>query len=397
MRKQFSLYLLGNVLFGLSQWITVIILAKATSLTEIGLYSLGLAYSGPLLLLLGWGLKTIYITDEEPNNALFIVNRFVMLIVFINAIIFILLIKKFDGISLIFVLLVSLIKGVEFLQEILFAIRQKRMEHHIIGLFKIIQSIVTVAIVSLLFIDRMSSILIFSLVLAFTIILCSIEFIRLEMARKVLYRNIKLKSVFNLTVIGFSMGLTLAISSLNTNFPRLILESSYNLEVLGYFSALMFFYSAGNTFMFSVSGYLLPLVIKNNNNKKFIINVYKKISIVFLVVALLGLNIVYFVGDHILRILYNESFAVYEKEFFIIMVAAVLTYYIILIDVIFQAYKKFKLLLSGQIITSIVVFIGSYFLIPTWGIIGACYVFLIGMLVQLILKLSIMFSPKKLL
>lgn len=386
MKKKFSTYLVGNIFFGLSQWITVIILAKTVSISDVGFYSLALAYSGPILMLFSWGLKTIYITTENSKRETFLLNRLVMIFCFLVLIMIILLIKEFNHAEFYLILTIAFIKGIESLQEILFAFRQKKMEHQIIGRIKIFQSIGSILIVSLLFIKGFNPLYIFLLVLVFTIILALKELMSLGLIQLNLYKGIKISSILSLSLAGISLGITLAISSMNTNIPRFYLETTNGIQELGFFSSLMFFYSAGNTILFSISGFLLPIVVKNMKNIKYIKKIYLKISVVFWITAIFGWIFLFFFGDVILSMVYTSEFAYYHSEFLIIMIGAILTYYVILIDVIFNAWKKFNNLLYIQIGTIIIISVASYVLIPDFSTLGAAISFLIGIVFQFVIK-----------
>ncbi|MBT2581232.1 oligosaccharide flippase family protein [Planococcus sp. ISL-109] len=390
MRKKFSIYLLGNLMFGLSQWLTIIILTKTITMSEVGYYSLAIAYAGPILMLLSFGLKTIYITNENSEKKIFLINRLITFILFINLFIIILIPREISHFEFQLMVLVALIKGFEFIQEILFAFRQKEMRFEAIGKLKLAQSIGSIVITSYLFIDSSKILTVFLFILIFNSLLIIFElrnqklFCIKEIAKK--FKKEEYYETLKLCYIGLPLGLTLAISSLNTNIPRIILEFFSGIEELGYFSSLMFFYSAGTTIMFSISGFLLPIMVNKINNLSWIRDIFKKISIVYIFFSLLLLIIIYYFGDIILLVIYNEEFSKYHFDFFIIIIGAVFTYYIILMDIIFNVKKLFNFLLIVQILTIIVISIIGIFIVAEYSLSGAAIAFSCGIIFQFLIK-----------
>lgn len=62
LKVNFSWTILGNSLYAFSQWYIVFILAKFGNPELVGIYSLGLAISAPILMLTGLQLRTVQAT-----------------------------------------------------------------------------------------------------------------------------------------------------------------------------------------------------------------------------------------------------------------------------------------------------------------------------------------------
>ncbi|HMW55726.1 MAG TPA: lipopolysaccharide biosynthesis protein, partial [Accumulibacter sp.] len=65
LRKNFSWSLVGNIVYALCQWMMLIIIARLGNARDVGIYSLALAISAPVMLFLGMNLRVAIATDQK--------------------------------------------------------------------------------------------------------------------------------------------------------------------------------------------------------------------------------------------------------------------------------------------------------------------------------------------
>ena len=70
LRRNFSHMLIGNAIYSLSQWGILISLAKLSSTEAVGVYTLGIAVTAPIILLTDLQLRTILATDAKKDYTL---------------------------------------------------------------------------------------------------------------------------------------------------------------------------------------------------------------------------------------------------------------------------------------------------------------------------------------
>ncbi|RBA05621.1 hypothetical protein DOD24_2406 [Staphylococcus arlettae] len=212
-------------------------------------------------------------------------------------------------------------------------------------------------------------------------------FIRLNI--KHLFRAISWSVSLKLLKLGLPLSITLALSSLNTNIPKYILESVSTIENVGIFSSLLVIYSAGNTLFFSIYNYFLPKVVEKKSDTSYLWKVLLTIlGLLFttqLILILVGTNNL----SVILQTLFTSSYVHLQKEFMNVIFGSIFVYASILFDLFINAYQKYIYNTFIQLLSVGLVAITSIVLIPYFEIYGATLAFLIFGITVSITKLII--------
>ena len=375
LNKSFACYLLGNILFGVSQWLIILLIIKLGTSIELGVYTYGIAVIAPLILFMSFGFNTLIVTDNYLEKQTMVMLRCYCLVVtllFYSAIVA--FFTNLTHTSFLLLIVVAVSKLAEAALDINFAYLIKLQKYGEIGLYKISMTCIQLILLIICYVYFHS--LTMAVFLYSVIIL--IMFIRLN-----------IKHLFRAISWSVSLSITLALSSLNTNIPKYILESVSTIENVGIFSSLLVIYSAGNTLFFSIYNYFLPKVVEKKSDTSYLWKVLLTIlGLLFttqLILILVGTNNL----SVILQTLFTSSYVHLQKEFMNVIVGSIFVYASILFDLFINAYQKYIYNTFIQLLSVGLVAITSIVLIPYFEIYGATLAFLIFGITVSITKLII--------
>jgi O-antigen/teichoic acid export membrane protein len=392
-RYKLSWSLGGNIIYALSQWAIVTILARFGSLEELGLYSLGLAITAPIVLFFNFQLKVVFATDSlnEYNFSQYLGARISHLTIAFLIIIIVAFLYTNNLYTITIIILIGLVKYFEALSDICMGLYQKKDRIDLIGksqFFKGIYSIIFVGTIYILTSNLIISVFGLLIVMVLRFFLNDIKYLKR-------YGNIKPvfdTSAINLAKISYPLGITALIVSLNTNIPRYLLDHFSGIEEVGVFSALYYIIIAGNMLITPISQLAAPRISKsfrNENSSKFV-KINTHLSILVMIVFVFILIPVIFKGDIILSIIYGSKYSIYSNTFLIISISLFFGFIGAIQNVSIIAARELKYQsIIGIIVTSIT-FITSYYLIKLYGVQGAAYSLLISRFIHTSLYLILL-------
>lgn len=383
MKYNFHIYLLGNLMFGFCQWVTIILLVKYSNITLLGHYTYGIAIVAPLILLLSFGLNTLIVTNNKFKKNIYFKMRCITSMITLYIYMLIVIIWS-DISSEVYALMffIAVTRVAENINDIQFAYWISGNKHKKVGIFKIFLSIFQIMLIScfiIIYNTLLPALVIYSMSLLIYIL------IRNKKQLKISINDIK--KIVILSSIGIPISLTLFLSSLNSNIPKYLLEFYSNIESVGIFSSLLTIYSVGSTFIFSIYNFLLPRVVNNKENYIFLKKLLINILIFFSFILLITIPFSLFYSKDILNIIFSEGFQKYGREFTLLTVSACLIYVSILLDLFINSHKMYKYNTLIQLISVLVILITSIVIIPELNVFGAMISFGIYGCIVFILKL----------
>ena len=393
LRSKLSWSLFGNIIYALSQWAIVTIIARFGSTQDIGVYSLGLAVTAPIVLFFNFQLSTILATDSKNDFEFnqYYGSRIINSIIAFLVIIFLSFIYSDNKEVVIIIILMGLVKYIESLSDICMGFFQKKDRIDLIGKSQLYRGILTVIIVGLLF-------FIFR-----NIIIAVIGLLILMIIRFLIYdlKNVKqfihIRPVFDntwytLLKVAFPLGIVSLINSLNTNIPRYFLEYFSDLSEVGIYSALSYILIASGMIITPISLLVAPrLALAYNNGRVSQILKINLLAICFSIsVFLLIILCVLLQGESILRILYGNEYSQYNHIFTIINFTIFFTSLTTFFNLNIVAARVFKVQPIINFIVTIITLLASFYFINNNGLLGAAYALLISKSAQTILSFSIM-------
>ena len=395
LKVNFSWTILGNSLYAFSQWYIVFILAKIGNPELVGIYSLGLAISAPILMLTGLQLRTVQATDQASIYSFgtylslrIITSSFSMILILI-----ILFFLNYNEQKNIVIILISLSRVIDTLSDITFGLIQKYERMDLISQSRIINSLLTILMItiSIIYFDS----LIIGCLLLLLISIFMFLAIDLRNARK--FSSIKLKfditSYKKLVRLSLPLGIVLMLASLNTNIPRYLIEYFLSSKELGFFTAIVFFITGGQTLITALTQSAAPRLAKLyffKEFKQFRVLLLKLIGIGILL-SIISIIITIIFGESILELFYTEEYREYYTLFVLLMISTLFIYPSAFIGCGLTASRKFKVQPLIETVSLLFTIVGCLILIPKLGLNGAAIVIIIASMIQLIIKVVILY------
>ncbi|MFD1607117.1 oligosaccharide flippase family protein [Oceanobacillus luteolus] len=401
LKENFSWNFVGSVVYSASQFFILILLAKFGNPVMVGLYSIGLAITAPIIMLTNLQLRQIQATDTSNYYTFndYFGLRIISGIVAICITLVILAIGGYDFKKSIIILLVALTKIMDSYSDVIYGQLQQHERMDYIGKSRVIKGVLTIVVMGItLFITRD---LINSLIVL-TITWFLIFWIYDKRKIKLFIQDIKPSFSYSklkqLVILALPLGIVLMLGSLNTNLPRIFVDKFYGEEMLGYFASIAYLLVVGNTFVQSVGQAASPRLAKLYKNRQF--DKFKKIMLFLMLIGLkIGLFAIIIsivLGELILEIIYDSSYADYNHILVLVMVASTFTFLSSFLGYNITAMRLFKVQPIIGLVSLIITLVSSLILIPTYGLVGAAYTLIIGGIAQCILKLAVtLFNLKR--
>lgn len=388
LKKNFSWNFIGSLVYSLSQFLILALLAKLGSPSMVGLYSLGLAITAPIINLTNLQLRQIQATDTKEVEYRFndyfglrIISGIIMLLITLLVVI----INAYDLKKSLIILLVGLTKVMDSYSDVVYGHLQQRERMDYIGKSRIIKGISTIVVMGIVL--ALTANLTISLIALN--VLWLVIFLVYDRRKLTLFLNnispafsyYKFKKLF---LLAFPLGVVLMLNSLNTNLPRIIVEKLLGEAALGYFASVAYLLVAGNTFVQAVGQAAAPRLAKlySEGYLKRFKKIIGYLILIGISIGLIGILIATFLGEFILTLLYDSSYAEYNNILILVMVAGIFSFTRSFLGYGLTAMRYFKIQPYINLLGFIVILISSLILIPIFDLTGAAYTLIVGSLVE---------------
>lgn len=383
----------GNLIFSLSQWLIMIMVARLASKENLGQYALALAIVLPVYAVTNLQLRPLFILDDNGNKNYIYSNFYYLRLLssLVGFLVCIVLGLYYDDIFLI-LFLVAGIKFLESLSDIIYAFYNSRDQTYLISKSLLLKGVgsTLLCLLGLIFFD-------FSWAISF--ILLNYFLIWYFLDNKFILKTEEIsQKKLNLKILSqaIPMGITLGLVTLQSSIPRIFLNHYENTELVGVLSVLSYFVIVGSIFINSICQYLSPKIVKYWMSD---IQEFKKSYIIMQIISIffgfLVLFVCYFSGNMILNLVYGEKFIEYEQELNLVMFSGVFLY--------LSTVNGFTLTAIGYVGKQVYIFtfivlitlLSSYILIPKFGIDGAIYSMVIAYFSQFLVTSIVIFYRLK--
>ncbi|WP_088031977.1 oligosaccharide flippase family protein [Evansella clarkii] len=384
--KSLSWITIANLVMSLTKWIILILIARITTPTEVGIYSLAFALTAPIALGANMKLRSLYLTEEKLSFGDYVYTRNTVSIA--SLILMILISVFFYNEYIIMILLVGISKILDLQSDLYYSIPHKKNNLKLVGKLIIIKHLMTLSVfaITLFYTENVQISLILYL-------LIQIGYLNLN-EKRVVTKSIKEKSASrigamkSLLIIALPMGFVQIVVSLNTFIPRYFIEWLESPEALGVFSAISYVIVVGNIFMGGLAQVLIPRLskwYKSNMVGTFLKVIYVYLLIFSFIFGSLMFVIFYYFGDIIL-LLYGEEYSNYQ--FLLIIMSIVLTFNVInwVFDIGLLSIRYLNIQYKIAIFIMFFNLMVSYFLINYYGMTGAAWSMVIVSILQAILR-----------
>jgi O-antigen/teichoic acid export membrane protein len=406
-RKNFSWTFVGNIVFGGTKWLMLIIIAKLGSPEMVGQLALGVAISMPVLTFTDLQLRPIMVTDTQGNFQFrdYLGLRILTTSLAVLIILIIILSTSYHIETCIVILFVSLERAAFSISFVYYGLFQQYSRMDLISISMMIRSIFSLIVMTVL-IYFTDSILWGSVGLAVSSIgVLNLYDISNATKFKEVIRNKSLitsrerggyldilkprwdrKKIIALVKLGFPLGIVMLLSSLNTNIPRYFIESFFGNRELGIFSAIDAPTAAGATLVGALGqAASRPLAEYYAEGKKSRFSIFLgKLLAIGAFLGVSGIMIVWIAGKEILTLLYRPEYAEQPEIFLWLMVATGIHYVTTFLAYAVTSARYFKIPLIIFISVTISSAISCWLLIERYKLIGISVAVIISNIVGLI-------------
>ncbi len=389
LRKNFSWTFVGSVISTGCQWLMLILITKFLTVEEVGYYSLALAITSPLVLFSMLQLRTVELTDTQGKYSfgdylgLRLLTNIIALCILIA--ILLALAGRYEIAAYLTILLMFINKSIEAVSDICYGVMQKHERLDKVSRSLIYRNVGAVVILYLMLL--LTNNLMFGLIgiglwwlfLLFAYDQRNVSFF--ESCSPVL----KFRRIYKIFKISAPLGVSRGMISLNESVPRYFIEGYLGTASLAIFTPMAYTvtgaYRCIEALGYSAAAKLAKYFI--NNRKGYL----KLLVMLIIIAALLGAGLIIigiFFGEHILRLLYTETYAEKPSVFVWLLVVAAFKMISSMLNHGLNATRRFKVQVPLNIISVVFCFVFSIFSIPRYGIKGAAWAILVSILVKII-------------
>jgi len=381
--------LLGQSTYILTQWIIIVILTRIQGVEAVGLFTLALSISAPIIMFFNLRMHLVLTSDTKQDNQFvdYFTLRLLTTIVSFICIIGLGLWAHNDAKFII--IFIGLAKSFEAISDVCYALIRKHEYTKYIavsqistGLFMLACFATTIYFTGSLASACTSIALSRLLVLIFYDIPIAIKTLSTSHPIKNFYENFcslrkkGLVQLKRLIIMGVPLGAVAGLNSLNTNIPKYFVSKLLGNTMLGYFTPM--------TYIFNMSlvivGLLLTTTIprlahyySNHEHQKL----HRLISHLILLVfsaGVLGTLVSYFFGTQIISLLFGPLYSHYAYVLTYLMLAATFNYIAIIFIYLLTAIRALNsqviLFLVAVAITTVL----SDLFITHYQLVGAAFV-----------------------
>lgn len=397
--QKFSWDFIGGIIYSLSQWFVLIILAKFGNVSMVGLYALGLSVTAPIVLMTNLQLRSIIATDvnKEFSFNLYFTLRNIMNILTVIIILLFSLLSEYNKEEFLIILLIGISKIIDSYSDLIYGKMQQNGRMDLIGSSRSIKGILTIfSMVVGLWLT--GSLVISLMILNLTWLFILIFFDHKKVGNMILDLKFefKFKSLKKLFFLSFPLGVVLMFGSLNVNLPRIFLEKNTDTETLGYFASISFLIVSGSMVINSLGQALAPTLANLFYNREIVAykKLLKKMLLFSLFVGVSGILISLLEGESILRIIYSNEYANYSEILVLCMIAGAFEFLSSVLGYSLTSMRVFNFQALLSSFNVLVCLVSVLVLIPLFGIEGAGFSLIITSFLQFLI-LSI-YTLKKL-
>ena len=391
--------LCGNVVYAACQWAFVIVLARAGSMEDLGVYALGLAISTPLLIFANCQGRNLVASDVVNRHTFseYLQFRMVSLPLALAAALAIVLKTAHTYVTVIATSLLGISLAFDWISETAYGLLQKHDRLDLIG-----QSLILKGPLCLLFLSAMMA-------LTHNIVWAAAGLAAGRGLTLWLFdlRNAARTGELNPAKFDHSsflpqlrsalpLGIISALGAVNTNIPRYFIESNLSTRNLGIFAAAASLAGAGNLVMSALANSSFVGIARAVATGDRLL--YRRLSgrLILMAAALgaAGVLISRFAGRQILSTLFRPEYGASADVLTPLMLAGGVNYIVSGQGYVLTAARVLRQQIPIVCIATLATAIFCRWLVPVRGIVGAAEASVLSSVVGLVLSSLIMIQAR---
>ena len=383
LRSNVQWTLLGYFVFGACQWLMLLVVARMGLPEMVGQFSLAMALTAPVILLLGLELRTVQATDQSNQYSfgnLFYLRATTLAIAML-VIVAITIARGYPTETSLMIFVMGIAKCVEALSDLCHGTLQQHERLDQMAIAKMVRgglSVITLALGLYAF----QSLLLATTVLAamWCAILVFYDWpiaarLRQDQGNSSALPRIRLREVWQLLIIVFPTGILACQSSLEQNLPRLCIEDYLGDRELGIFSAVSSLIVAVTLVINAIHTAVLPRISKYLVAEQWraMWQMLIKLSLLGAVLGGMGTAAVAIFGRWLLGFAFGPEYAEQSSLLVVLMLGATARYATLPLSTGFRAAQQFWLLAILQMVALVISVPVLILLVREYGGLGAAY------------------------
>jgi O-antigen/teichoic acid export membrane protein len=376
LRRNVAWALAGNLGYSACQWGVLVCIAKLGTAADVGRFALGLALTAPVITLISLNLRLLQSTDARSDYpfSVYLSVRLVGTVLGLAAIAVMALALGYRGDLLYLILVVAFAKAFEAVSYVVFGLLQKAENLRRVAISMLLKGVISVLAVGVVL--RLTGDLVLAtlaMALCWGSLLATYDLpaaVRIESLRPTL----KPRTLARLAWVALPLGCVAGISSLAFNVPRYFIEDALGATALGHFTALSYLFVAATQPMLA-----LGMAVNPRLGRHFVadLGAYRRLTGQMMLIAggmgLVGIVACALFGRSVLALAYAPEYAAQEVVFVWLAAATGVGFLGQALSYAVTAARRLPEQLPIALLSLAVCTVGSYLLVPAYGLLGAAW------------------------
>ena len=412
LRRNFSWNFIGNVVYVACQWGMLVVLSKIGSPEIVGQFTLGFAITAPILIFTNLQLREIQATDAKQQYHFgdYLGLRLLSTGLALLAIAIITGLARYRWETSLVILLIGLAKAFESISDVFYGLFQQHERMDRVAVSMMIKGPLSLLLLSL-GVYLSGSIVggAVGLAVAWAAVLFSYDLRsgalmlnhsllgshsgepRAQNLAMTLQPRWQLKTLGKLAWLSLPLGFVMMLGSLNANIPRYFIEQYLGERELGIFSAIAYLMVAGNMVVNALGNSAIPRLAKyyTTGNTAAFRTLLLKVEGVAAVLGGGAVLVALVAGRELLTLFYKPEYAEHTDLLVWLMVAAALGYISAFLGDGLVAARYLRIQIPLFVLVTATAALGSYWLIPIYGLHGAAIAVLLASMIQVVMRFGV--------
>ncbi|MEP1444770.1 MAG: oligosaccharide flippase family protein [Paraglaciecola sp.] len=367
----------GNGGYAAFQLLNMVVISKTLGVEELGVFSLGLALSAPIMLFSNFGTRILWITGVNHGMSFRLFRNARIISSLAGLLICLVFLAIYTQMSahLPIMSLIAMSKVIENNADIYYADFHKTSNQKLVCTSLLVRGLfgVTGVIIGCVIFDSLLvAALLYFLTWGTAHLLTEHILTRTAVNMGSDQNTLSKKQWIWLAKQGTPLAISMFLVNFNMNIPRVILENQHGLAAIGIFSALYFFIQTGTVVVNSIGQVVLPILssmFDKGETKKHLFITLKTFGVIF-AFSLSGAVFSYFFGKYFLNLLFSKEISSYSSLLCLFFLLSPAQYLITIMSQVIASTKNNISLMWCQLVMLVTVLILSFVFIPSNGIKG---------------------------
>ena len=383
----------GRVVYASCQWGVLVVIAQLGTAEQLGNFTFALALTAPIVIFAQLNMRAVLATDAKDDHALseYLVSRLGLATIALAVVAGIANLASSSFEAFLIIIGVGLFKYFESISDIIAGFLQKieKMEKTAISnIFRGVASIAAITASMYITDDMTHGIYLIAFLWLSTLLFYDLRNVLVFQKHWTRPSNASMR---RLLVACVPLGFVGLLTSLNTNVSLYAIEHYLGLEMVGYFSAMLYVIVTGRLISGPLAQAAAPQLSRLYAAGQ--VNDFQSLLIKLLgfggLVGLAGVAIAGLWGDIILSFLYSAEYSRYSYVFIWIMVAGGIGYVTTFLGTSLTIARLFREMLALHVTTNVVLIVLLIVLVPEFGLLGAAWAMVAGGLTTAGLSLAL--------